>query len=881
MSAALEVKKVAEVNDCCLLRVGGVIDETFKGASLLSQLSPITILDLEGIKRITSFGVRQWTDAMKNVPSQLKHLYLLRCQPSFIDQLNMVLNFGGASQVITGSVLYFCEKCQEDRLVSVDVLADRAKLVNGQLPVANCEVCSQPLKFEDDPDQQFRFVSTYGAKSLEEGAAIVLEQQGLYRAPQVDVPVEVTKLVHGNVTLFEISGMLNASFRPRRLVQGFEGDAVLSLGRVTGADDAGIAAWQKFLEGLKTARSTVLVDLAAPLLPIVASGKFSIEGITLHSIRANFWCDVCGRDNEMSVPVSLLFDGKQVRCPSCANPTTPSTVASILKAIRTMINPDVQLDDAILKVIDQRQELLSRARAESGQKSEASGLSRYRIVKPLSSGGMSQIFLAVNQGIGGFEKLIALKKIRREMLERRQIAIELFLNEAKIAANLNHPNIVQTFEIGEDKGDLFIAMEYIHGRNGRELLREAVTKQMPLSLEQALYITMHVAAGLHYAHEARDLTGRKLNIVHRDVSLPNIVISFDGQVKVVDFGIATASVVNSQEGLGLVGKFPYMSPEQIRCEPLDCRSDVFSLGIVLHEFITGKRLFLRPTDKETLTAVMKMPIPSLRPLVSEKLEQVVMTALSRDLSGRYQDAHQLEIALSECLEELGSPVDRDQLSQYMKKVFGDVALELPVNDSLGEQIPNTKTPDRSRGYAINQAPWEKITSVENSGDGKAAANANGEGEANATRIQSGAHSDVTMIADGYSDVVNAAFDLAKAKGKSAGAGASAGAPSDARPSSKASPPPLPSDAKSSTVSFEEEPPQAPPSANLALAPAVASAPVVVSTSALASTPPSVITTILPTTPAKKRSPLSLLIGMMALVLIVGGVVVAVISFLDP
>src|SRR5262249_43057567 len=192
-----------------------------------------------------------------------------------------------------------------------------------------------------------------------------------------------------------------------------------------------------------------------------------------------------------------------------------------------------------------------------------------RVIRPLSQGGMAEILLAVHQGIGGFEKLIALKKIRREMLERRHVAVELFLNEAKIAANLNHPNIVQTFEVGEHGGDLFIAMEYIHGVDLRALIRESSKPEKPrLSLQQILFVGKQVAAALQHAHTATDLTGRRLNIVHRDISLSNIVIGFDGQVKLVDFGVASASVVDDSMG-GLVGKCSYMSPEQIRSMPLD------------------------------------------------------------------------------------------------------------------------------------------------------------------------------------------------------------------------------------------------------------------------------------------------------------------------
>ena len=700
------------------IHMAGVIDERFAAAQLLQNLAPVTILDLDGIKRITSFGVRQWSDAMKSLPATVKHLYLVRCPPCFVDQLNMVLNFGGRAEILTATAIYFCDKCQEERPVRIDVLADRAQIGSGQAPPATCPTCKEPLQLEDDPAQYFRFATSYGAKAIDPGAAKMLKQTRLYEVRETGRPPEETKLVHGEVTLFQITGTLDRRFKPRRLASGVEGHVVFDLAEVEGLDPVGAARWKQLLDALTAATSIVLVEVPEPLLAHVAGGRFSIDRTILHSARVRFRCGDCATEMHLPLKPSEFQPGITRPCRRCGKPSVLVTGATVLEIVfglaarsRAAIAPSVE------EVIGKREELLSRARAESGggrMGGDGGGLSRYRVIKPLSQGGMAEILLAVHQGIGGFEKLIALKKIRKEMLERRHVAIELFLNEAKIAANLNHPNIVQIFEVGEHGGDLFIAMEYVHGVDARDIIRAARGKSVKLSLEQILYIGSQVAAGLYHAHTARDLAGKPLNIVHRDVSLSNIVVGFDGQVKLVDFGVATASVVGASPE-GLIGKCSYMSPEQIRTQPLDGRSDVFSLGIVLYELIAGKPLFRRATDEATLMAVINDPVPSLAEFGAPTfVEQALIRALARQRDQRYPDARTLQLTLEDCLIKLGSTVNAHQLSQFMRQLFGERAAVPPTSlvpsgegESSGPSPPRESS-DSSESHSYHiEVPWEQ------------------------------------------------------------------------------------------------------------------------------------------------------------------------------
>ena len=677
------------------LRLAGVIDERFEAGPILRELTPQVILELSGIKRITSFGVRQWSDAMKSLPSSVKHLYLLSAPACFIDQLNMVLNFGGRAEVVTATALYFCEKCQEERSVAIDVLGDHALLGAGAAPPAPCPTCGTAMALEDDPQQAFRYVKLYGCQTLDPEVGAALAKDGLYAPRKVGPPPEETKLVHGDVTLLVLSGTIDQRFRPRRLASGVEGEVVLDTGGVVGVDATGAERFSQLLSSLAEAGSVTLVDVPAPLLREIAGGALPLGRAQLASVLLAFQCPVCGATLRASV---TRAQGAAFRppCARCGEPTLLSGAGPWLERAFSGAVPS-PLPLAVDDLIERRSELLSRARVESGARPTGSdaALGRYRVLRPLSRGGMAEILLAVHEGIGGFEKLIALKKIRRKLLERRHVAVELFLNEAKIVANLNHPNIVQTFEVGEHGGDLFIAMEYVHGVDARTIIKRRTGTTPQLALEHILYIGTQVAAALDHAHKARDLSGRQLHIVHRDVSLSNIVVGFDGQVKLVDFGIATASSVVAKGGL--IGKFSYMSPEQVQKEPLDGRSDVFSLGIVLYELIAGKPLFRRSTDEETLLAVQNDPVPSLAEFgVVAEVEAVLLQSLARRREDRYADARAFELGLQGALQRVGG-MSAHQLSMRMRELFPEDSSAAPTANLAGGVERSPSSPSNGSG----------------------------------------------------------------------------------------------------------------------------------------------------------------------------------------
>ncbi|HSO34832.1 MAG TPA: serine/threonine-protein kinase [Labilithrix sp.] len=301
---------------------------------------------------------------------------------------------------------------------------------------------------------------------------------------------------------------------------------------------------------------------------------------------------------------------------------------------------------------------------------------KYTLIRKLATGGMAELFLAIQKSVAGFEKLLVIKRILPSMNQDRAF-IEMLLHEARIAATLSHPNIVQIFDVGQFDGQYFIAMEHVHGEDLRSIVRQMKKKSVfEFPLEHALAIVLGMCAGLSYAHEKHELDGSELNIVHRDISPQNVVVTFTGDVKIVDFGIAKSdSRVGEQTKSGkLKGKVPYMSPEQARGESIDARSDVFSTGVMLFELTTGKRLFKGASEYETLRLICERDYPRPSDVRSDYpmgLEPIVMKALAKNADDRYQSAREMQADLETFVRSHQIAVSHIALNQFMQSLFED------------------------------------------------------------------------------------------------------------------------------------------------------------------------------------------------------------------
>ncbi|MBX3272216.1 MAG: serine/threonine protein kinase [Sandaracinaceae bacterium] len=301
-------------------------------------------------------------------------------------------------------------------------------------------------------------------------------------------------------------------------------------------------------------------------------------------------------------------------------------------------------------------------------------IGRYHVVGRLATGGMAEILLGKVLGPSGFERPVVIKRILPSLARKREF-VEMFLDEARVVARLRHPNVVHVQELAEEAGELFLVMEYLEGESAVSLMRRSIRDEAPLGPMLGAYIVMQACAGLHAAHELTGDDGQPLHVVHRDVTPSNVFVTYDGGVKLIDFGVAKFKERSTETEAGqMKGKFAYMSPEQCLGREVDRRADVFALGVVLFELTTGRRLFARPTSLLSMRAITEDRIP--RPSEGAKgdypasLDRIVEKSLTRDPAGRYPTAAAMRADLAEALRAMDAPaLLEEQLAAVMAARF--------------------------------------------------------------------------------------------------------------------------------------------------------------------------------------------------------------------
>lgn len=339
---------------------------------------------------------------------------------------------------------------------------------------------------------------------------------------------------------------------------------------------------------------------------------------------------------------------------------------------------------------------------------------KYQLLRKIASGGMGQVFLALERG-AGLERLVVLKLILPHLAEDEEF-LTMFLEEARLVARLAHPNLITILELTEIDGRHCLAMEYVQGDDVRRLEKFARTQGKPLPVGLVLRIIAEAAAGLHYAHQARNQQGQPLQLVHRDVSPQNILVGVDGGVKVIDFGVAKAAGSASNTATGVLkGKYPYMSPEQANGQPVDGRSDLFALGVVLWEMLTGRRLFKGESDLMTLRLVRDCQVPppsQLNPKLPPGVDELVLRALAPTPQARYPDCGAFRLAIEDYILQYRLPASNAHLSAYLRDLYVErITRESdPANlDQLSEDsdLDSKSNPSRSSVRSLSQQPGQR------------------------------------------------------------------------------------------------------------------------------------------------------------------------------
>lgn len=314
---------------------------------------------------------------------------------------------------------------------------------------------------------------------------------------------------------------------------------------------------------------------------------------------------------------------------------------------------------------------------------------RYRVIEKLESGGMAEVFRAESEGLQGFRKQVAIKRVLPHLSEKKKF-ISMFLDEARLSAMLSHSNCVQVFDIGVGDNAFFIVMEFVEGANLKNIVESIKKSGRQFPVSAAALICHEICKGLSYAHEIRDPTGALLNLVHRDMSPPNVLITKYGEVKIVDFGLAKASSQLEKSEPGIIkGKFSYLSPEAAMGQEVDARTDIFAVGIILWELLTQQRLFLGETDFQTVKRVQQAVVPPVAQFnrqVPPQMEQIVLKALARDPGARYQTAKELGQDLNKFMFGYGQAISTYDIAVLVQGAMRDRQRSRPQQPSIIDKL---------------------------------------------------------------------------------------------------------------------------------------------------------------------------------------------------
>lgn len=709
------------------LELAGVIDERFDPVTVSHGVSGTVIIDLDGVQRITSFGVREWIRAIRSL--DLDYLGFVRARPGMVSQFNMIAGFGGPGELISLYAPFICNSCGDITEVLIDLRRQHDVATSGSMPAVRCSKCGGATEFDDLPESYFAHAASVPAPQPPPEARQLIDGNTAIESP---APFRVEKEVEGTVTSLWLSGLIDKGRRLKRIGDGLQGEVVVILAGVSAIEPDGLAGLKSFSEALGTELyfARVPSEIALSLKDHIGRGRVISMVLPLR-------CPYC-RASEVrdasSKALSLLLTGhdSEELCKSCGRRLYADLEERVVE--RLLALPIALGSPAVRSYLASHPNGPTAGRVPStdGTPRGASGLrgssvlprspsrsrstpvggvpisgkrgrwfGEYEILDSLGIGGMGEVLLCRKTGPQGFEKKVVLKRILPQYAAD-QPRLEMFLGEARLAARLNHPNIVNIFDLGSVEEEYYIAMEYVDGWDLSKIGRRARDAQVRFPIELAVWIGIEIATALQVAQEHRDEKGAPMPIVHRDVSPENVLISKDGAVKLTDFGVAKVMAQHETTQPGsLKGKLGYMAPERLMGppRPADGRVDIYAAGVILHECVAGKRLFIRETEGSTLFAVIEQNIPklsSVRDDIPEALDAIMARALAKDPAERYASAGDMRHDLENLLLRLGRAASAPRLARWLAALFqAGSDRDLPADD-LAMTTPNFDPPAMSR-----------------------------------------------------------------------------------------------------------------------------------------------------------------------------------------
>lgn len=657
-----------------VVKLEGTIDETLDEAKLIEGLSGFVVFDLDLVPRISSGGVRSWIAALERL--SVKGTYFVRCRPLLVWQFNTVENFGVSGVLVSFYAPYLCTGCHAEVPLLLDLRRQYAEVAAFRPPPVTCPSCRRPARFDDVQESYFQAAAEAPPPYLPPAAEALIDGSSAENRP-----LRVTKELMPSFIVLWIKGHLDERARLEGPTGGLEGDVVAVLSGVSSASPEGIRG---FL-GFARACSFRLHLASVPDSFATTLAEDGAESVSLVSIRMPFRCTACDRETLEDFGAKTTLEPP---CAQCGAPTTAAVAAETLAALQRLRFRAPPADIATYLASSRGGEV-----AEPGPASPSSEIvfGRYELVRQLGEGGMAEVFLARQLGPVGFQRFVAIKRLLPRYA-RNDTIVELFLNEARVAARLVHPNLVQLYDFGKMGRYFYIVMEYVQGWDLSKILAVARRQRVAVPVEIACRLGTDLCAGLSAAHGHRDDSGQRAPIVHLDVSPGNVLVSSAGLAKLSDFGVAKSASAPTPGRTGAFrGKIGYAAPERLTSDEAQPRLDVFSAGATVWECLAGRPLFSRRDDVSTLLALLEEPVPplaSIRQDVPPELDALLGPALSRDPPKRYADGAVFHDVLEKFVQKSGLTSSTAHVGEWVTALMGTHAAQL---EATSEEVTRTMT----------------------------------------------------------------------------------------------------------------------------------------------------------------------------------------------
>lgn len=674
----LERTRSATLGPVTALALSGRIDETLRQDLLDDVQSPELILDLSGIERINSLGVREWMERVRPVAEQRRVSYV-SVSVSIMDQLNMIHGFDCGGELLSFRACYFCEACDEETEATLDALLDRHYFDRLEEPMRQCRVCGQLARLDEDPAVLFEYPRSVATPVPSR------EVNAFFRSDQSWVPFppgsrfRLRKEIEGAGTVFRVTGLIDGGFPSRSVVRGAEGRIVLDLSETHGLGDEGVERWNEMMAGLRSEGCEIsVVGATPPMLRAFADNPVLIAGATVESVGL----PVDREDQQLALVQSSEL-ARFMRSSSGELRGDPSVLRELAdRAIRaagtspgeTKTAQFVRFDplsyDTPSRATETPGRTTGRHRMPTAQPQKAEPTGPYEILCRLASGGMADVFLARFHGAAGFRRLAVVKQLMRRHVTDSAL-IRMFLDEARLAARLDHPNVVSILDLGKAGDAYFIAMEYLHGKDAQEVLDQLLARDGTFPIGHALQIIADVLSALDRAHQT-DAAGRRL--VHSDVKLRNILVSFDGITKLADFGVAQLSRGGETKTGSFRGTLTYAAPECLEGHRPTPAADIWSAGVGLYTLLTGQPPFQSITSEGLIRSILTddpPPVSSKRPELDSRIDDLIGRALAKDPARRVASAAELEQELRVLAASFGEQSTRRSLAEFLREAYRD------------------------------------------------------------------------------------------------------------------------------------------------------------------------------------------------------------------